>query len=60
MGIIGVKYLIEKSPGHYVIGQKSDVLTKGNDDEYPTFELEDGSLLGAHISKVKELNDESE
>ena len=58
MGIYGIKYLIERGDGKdNVVGEM--IQTKGNDDEFPTFRLEDGSVLGVHksavISEVEDL-----
>ena len=45
-----MKYAIERTDKKIVYGRK--VQTKGNDEEFPTFELDDGSLLGTHHSHV--------
>ena len=46
----GQQYRILRVNGEVVEGKC--IQTKGNDEEYPSFELEDGSLLGVHINAV--------
>lgn len=46
-----MKHLIERTPGNYVIGE--EIQTRGEDERFPTFRLEDGSLLGVKQDKVK-------
>ena len=46
----GQQYRILRVNGEVVEGKY--IQTKGNDDEYPSFELGDGSLLGVHINAV--------
>jgi len=55
---VGKRYLIERSTGRFVEGVKIE--TKGEDDRYPTFELEDGTRLGVfHESVIKQITDEA-
>lgn len=51
------RYLVMRRPGEYVVGVKTNVLTRGNNVEYPTFELEDGTLFSCHKSKVQIMED---
>ena len=46
----GQQYRILRVNGEVVEGKH--IQTKGNDEQYPSFELEDGSLLGVHIDAV--------
>lgn len=51
-----MKYRIERQPGQFVIGTK--IQTRGNDEEFPNFILEDGTQYGSHISRVTAIEDE--
>ena len=59
MGIKGIKHLINWHD-EWVEATPSDILAKGNNEEYPTFTLEDGSVVAVHISNVKDIPDEEE
>lgn len=53
MGIDGIRKLVNWND-EWVNAKPSDVLAKGNADEYPSFELEDGSVISVHISEVRD------
>lgn len=44
------KFYIERHKGDIIIGEK--VRTRGNDEEFPTFILEDGTRFGCHKSRI--------
>jgi hypothetical protein len=54
------RYLIKKADGKEMIGVKSDLFTKGDTENYPTFQLEDGTLYTCSISRVTELPEEQD
>lgn len=45
-----MKYRIERSPGVVVIGEL--IQTKGNDTDFPTFILSDGTKLSVDKSRI--------
>lgn len=52
------KYLIEWTPDNWLLGEK--IPTRGNDEEFPTFILEDGRRVGRSVENVVELIDPEE
>jgi hypothetical protein len=42
-------YLVEYTPGHFLIGQS--ILVKGHHPDYPTIQLERGKRIGTHIDR---------
>lgn len=52
-----MKYLIEYMPGLKVVGTLEQ--TRGNDEDFPTFRLEDGRLVSVTKERVLEEIDES-
>lgn len=45
----GKRYLLRRTDGSYSIGEY--IQTRGNDDEYPTFEV-NGKLVGVAVKDV--------
>lgn len=46
----GTKYIIQRSDTEIVMG--TEIQTRGNDEDFPTFVLEDGSQFGCARSRV--------
>ncbi len=54
-----MKYFISDPDGLIDrIGEK--IPTKGNDEEFPTFRLANGQIIGAHISRVTPFDNEGD